>query len=215
MQNHPLDSYSPPYDIGWRHHAPRPTPNGKAVYVTHEKGSIHWIPSYGCITTLGEIRSAWARQNWEEGPLGFPTKNERPISQSELTMLLSNRTEALDSHFITRYGRGTEFEGGIVYFWVDPDDQDIATTILKNGERYDENVSPPDRVAMSRRDPYRATLDIIREGRKMGLAEIDVLISREGAERLQGELSIVDFIQGNGGRESISGDKIVLRLKYK
>src|SRR5688500_8676604 len=39
-------------------------------------GSIHWSPGTGAQITTGAIRTAWARQGWESGRLGYPTAGE-------------------------------------------------------------------------------------------------------------------------------------------
>ncbi|WP_434995663.1 polysaccharide deacetylase family protein [Arthrobacter sp. Ld5] len=50
-------------------------PNGGA-YQTFQGGSIHWSPATGAFITKGAIRSRWASQGWERGPLGYPLINE-------------------------------------------------------------------------------------------------------------------------------------------
>lgn len=212
---HALTTYEPDQDIGKRCHDPRPTPNGKGYYVTHEKGSVHWTPDHGYVITVGEIRLAWSKMKWENGPLGFPKSNERPISRNELSKLLSGICEAPDQHFITRYGRCSEFEGGNIYFWVDPDDRNIITILLKDGERFDEVVSFSDRHSTGASDPFNATIRIIREGKRMGLSEIDVAITAEGARRLQGALSVAGYFEITGSGEETSDNKVILRIRYK
>jgi len=42
-------------------------------YQAFQGGSIHWSSATGAHATNGSIRDAWARQGWENGPLGYPT----------------------------------------------------------------------------------------------------------------------------------------------
>ncbi|GAA5194001.1 hypothetical protein GCM10023346_20420 [Arthrobacter gyeryongensis] len=46
------------------------------VYQTFQHGVIHWSPATGAHITRAAIDAAWAAQNWENGPLGYPTSNE-------------------------------------------------------------------------------------------------------------------------------------------
>ncbi|NAZ86924.1 LGFP repeat-containing protein, partial [Kineococcus indalonis] len=52
------------------------TPNGLGAYNHFQWGSIYWSPATGAQLVRGEIRDAWARQGWENGPLGFPASAE-------------------------------------------------------------------------------------------------------------------------------------------
>jgi peptidoglycan/xylan/chitin deacetylase (PgdA/CDA1 family) len=46
------------------------------VYQNFQGGNIHWSAATGAQITKGAIGAAWAAQNWENGPLGYPTRNE-------------------------------------------------------------------------------------------------------------------------------------------
>ena len=45
-------------------------------YQTYQDGSIHWTSATGAHATHGAIGERWASQNWEQGPLGYPTSDE-------------------------------------------------------------------------------------------------------------------------------------------
>ena len=45
-------------------------------YQTYQDGSIHWTSAAGAHATHGAIGERWASQNWEQGPLGYPTSDE-------------------------------------------------------------------------------------------------------------------------------------------
>ena len=45
-------------------------------YQTYQNGSIHWTSATGAHATHGAIGERWASQNWEQGPLGYPTSDE-------------------------------------------------------------------------------------------------------------------------------------------
>ncbi len=42
-------------------------------FQTFPGGSIYWAPATGARIVSGVVRDAWARQQWERGPLGYPT----------------------------------------------------------------------------------------------------------------------------------------------
>lgn len=49
------------------------TPDGTGRFNHFEKdGSIYWTPAHGACEIHGPIRTEWARQGWETGPLGYP-----------------------------------------------------------------------------------------------------------------------------------------------
>ncbi|PPK98617.1 LGFP repeat-containing protein [Kineococcus xinjiangensis] len=52
------------------------TPDGRGAYVQFERGSIYWSPATGSWEVHGDVRAAWGRHGWENGPLGFPVSNE-------------------------------------------------------------------------------------------------------------------------------------------
>lgn len=45
-------------------------------YQKFERGTIHWSPRTGARPTWGAIRAAWAAQDHERGPLGYPVGRE-------------------------------------------------------------------------------------------------------------------------------------------
>ncbi|TKG69918.1 PQQ-dependent sugar dehydrogenase [Prauserella endophytica] len=54
------------------------TPDGRGRYNHFSKtGSIYWTAATGAHGIWGEIRKRWAALGWENGPLGYPTTDER------------------------------------------------------------------------------------------------------------------------------------------
>ena len=51
-------------------------PDGVGRYNHFEAGSIYWSPATGAHEVHGLIRSLWASQGWERGPLGYPLADE-------------------------------------------------------------------------------------------------------------------------------------------
>ncbi|WP_432509769.1 LGFP repeat-containing protein [Kineococcus sp. SYSU DK001] len=68
--------------LGWENGIGFPTTGDARTpvrfgYYTHfEGGSVYWSPATGAHAVRGALREAWARQGWENGPLGFPTTDE-------------------------------------------------------------------------------------------------------------------------------------------
>lgn len=48
-------------------------------FVTFEGGAIYWSPATEAHAVMGGIREAWEADGGPEGPLGFPTSEERTI----------------------------------------------------------------------------------------------------------------------------------------
>lgn len=48
----------------------------RGAYQHFEGGSIHWSKATGAHATTGAIRTAWSKQKWERGRLGFPKTDE-------------------------------------------------------------------------------------------------------------------------------------------
>ena len=48
-------------------------------YNEFQRGAIYWSPTTGAHEVHGAIRTAWAGQSWEHGPLGFPITDEFSI----------------------------------------------------------------------------------------------------------------------------------------
>lgn len=46
------------------------------AYQLFQNGAINWSPRTGAHVSQGGIRSAWARNGFEDGPLGYPTSEE-------------------------------------------------------------------------------------------------------------------------------------------
>ncbi|MCC9145660.1 MULTISPECIES: hypothetical protein [unclassified Arthrobacter] len=49
------------------------------VYQSFQGGAIYWSPATGAHANAGGIRTAYANQGWENGPLGFPVTGEIKI----------------------------------------------------------------------------------------------------------------------------------------
>jgi uncharacterized protein with LGFP repeats len=67
-------------DLGFPTTDELPTPNGRGAYNAFTGGSIYWSPSSGAQAVRGAIRDKWGTVGWENGPLGFPTTSETPVS---------------------------------------------------------------------------------------------------------------------------------------
>lgn len=52
------------------------TPDGRGSYVHFQHGSIYHSPETGAREIYGAIRTTWAAQGWERGPLGYPVTGE-------------------------------------------------------------------------------------------------------------------------------------------
>ena len=59
-----------------------PTPDNVGRYNHFEGGSIYWTPETGAHEVHGAIRDLWAKLGWEQSPLGYPTTDETPTSDS-------------------------------------------------------------------------------------------------------------------------------------
>ena len=55
----------------------RRTPSKPGAYNHFQSGSIYWSSATGAHEVRGGIRNKWAALGWENGPLGFPTTDER------------------------------------------------------------------------------------------------------------------------------------------
>jgi hypothetical protein len=56
------------------------TPDGVGRYNVFEHGSIYWTQETGAHEVHGVIRDRWALEQWETGPLGYPTSSEYEIA---------------------------------------------------------------------------------------------------------------------------------------
>jgi hypothetical protein len=54
------------------------TPDGVGRYnhFQHD-GSIYWTPNTGPMMVQGRVRTEWASQGWENGPMGYPVKDQQ------------------------------------------------------------------------------------------------------------------------------------------
>ncbi|NIZ91501.1 N-acetylmuramoyl-L-alanine amidase [Kineococcus rubinsiae] len=57
------------------------TPNGKGWFTHFQGGSIYWSPASGAHAVRGGIRDKWASLGWENGWLGFPTRDEYAVAE--------------------------------------------------------------------------------------------------------------------------------------
>ncbi|NAZ82786.1 hypothetical protein GTR02_13255 [Kineococcus sp. R8] len=57
------------------------TPNGKGWYNHFQGGSVYWSPATGAHAVRGAIRERWASLGWENGWLGFPTRDEYAVAE--------------------------------------------------------------------------------------------------------------------------------------
>jgi hypothetical protein len=54
------------------------TPDGIGRYNHFQNdGSIYWTPSTGPMMVQGRVRTEWANQGWENGPMGYPVKDQQ------------------------------------------------------------------------------------------------------------------------------------------
>ncbi|WP_068148992.1 alpha/beta hydrolase-fold protein [Rhodococcoides corynebacterioides] len=51
-------------------------PDGRGRYNSFRNGMIYWTPQTGAHAVRGAILDEWARQGYERGPLGYPTRDE-------------------------------------------------------------------------------------------------------------------------------------------
>ena len=71
--------------LGWEHGLGFPTtgdertPVKPGAYTHFEGGSVYWSPATGAHAVRGALRDRWAATGWENGPLGFPVADERPV----------------------------------------------------------------------------------------------------------------------------------------
>jgi len=57
----------------------RVTPDGRGRYNHFQVGSVYWSPATGAHDVRGAIRSTWAQNGWEAGPLGYPVSGEYAV----------------------------------------------------------------------------------------------------------------------------------------
>lgn len=74
----------------------RTTPDGVGRYNHFENGSIYWTPAHGAAALHGPILDAWEQQNFEKGPLGYPTGDVQPYGGGQRATF-QNGTITVDS----------------------------------------------------------------------------------------------------------------------
>ncbi len=61
-------------------------PDGQGRYNHFSNGgSIYWHPELGPFAVYGALRDRWARDGWETGPLGYPTRDQYIPGPNELS----------------------------------------------------------------------------------------------------------------------------------
>lgn len=75
----PAEQYKANKWLGPAASAINPIKDG-GTWQAFEHGYMMWSPASGAHISIGGTRDAWARQGFENGPLGYPTSNEAPIS---------------------------------------------------------------------------------------------------------------------------------------
>ncbi|MBS1597031.1 MAG: hypothetical protein JST75_02315 [Bacteroidetes bacterium] len=98
-------------NLGWPQMDPAALQGG--AYQKFDNGYIYWTSKYGAFVVEGEIFDAWAKQNWEKGPLGYP------VSDYTAT---SNKMQSLD------YGGVQKFEHGFIELQIKKDFRDQSIT---------------------------------------------------------------------------------------
>ncbi len=83
----------------------------------------------------GAIRNKWENLGWERGALGYPTSDERTLSETELKELMRGEDILIVSH---SYNRCSEFEEGRIYFWSPDNHRNVLTVVHTDGTRTDE-----------------------------------------------------------------------------
>ena len=89
-------------------------PDGVGRYRHFERGSIHAHPATGAHETHGAIRDAWATTNWEQGWLGYPVTDERPLCIMELYPICDD-----GETYYPVVGRISYFQRGAIYWLSD------------------------------------------------------------------------------------------------
>jgi len=62
-------------------------PDRAGAFAHFKNGSIHWHSDTGAFETHGAINKTFSELEWERGILGYPTSDEREISEREIFML--------------------------------------------------------------------------------------------------------------------------------
>lgn len=75
-----------------------PTPDGRGSYNHFDTGAIYFTKETQAHVVWGRIYEHWARMNWEQSYLGYPTSDETGFPEG---------------------GRASIFENGGIYFWND------------------------------------------------------------------------------------------------
>ena len=110
-------------------------PDGVGRYRQFKLGSIHWHPHTGAHETHGAIRNKWAIMGFELSLLGYPTSDERGVTETELFELVGQGGDAAAAS--RSVNRCSEFQGGRVFCWSPDTHRYFTTVITKDGVRTD------------------------------------------------------------------------------
>ncbi|GAB3357549.1 hypothetical protein GCM10027300_27930 [Modestobacter lapidis] len=61
------------------------TPDGVGQYAHFQGGAIYATPATGARVLRDDVLAAWAATGWEQGSLGYPTSDERPVAGGSRT----------------------------------------------------------------------------------------------------------------------------------
>ncbi|HEX8121207.1 MAG TPA: hypothetical protein VF549_08075 [Solirubrobacteraceae bacterium] len=69
-----------------------PAPRNHGFWEAFERGWVYWTPNAGAHQIWGTIFATWAREGWEQGPLGFPVSDElvSPTNPADRYQLFEN-----------------------------------------------------------------------------------------------------------------------------
>ncbi|SFT42794.1 Uncharacterized conserved protein, contains LGFP repeats [Geodermatophilus amargosae] len=82
--------------LGYPISAEAATGDGAGAYQLFQGGGVYWTAGTGALPVRGGIRAAWDREGRDNGALGFPTSDEKPVGDGVGTL--------------------QEFQGGTVYY---------------------------------------------------------------------------------------------------
>ncbi|MGO4189237.1 hypothetical protein [Pseudarthrobacter sp. TAF60_1] len=88
------------------------------TFQNYQGGAIIWHPSYGARLSVGAIRNVWASQNFEHGPLGFPTTDE----------------------YAAPSGLAQNYQGGVIYFTPGVDTFAVSGEIFRKHESMNRSL---------------------------------------------------------------------------
>ncbi|GAB3311780.1 hypothetical protein GCM10027451_23990 [Geodermatophilus aquaeductus] len=82
--------------LGYPVSAEAATGDGAGAYQLFQGGGVYWTAGTGALPVRGGIRAAWDREGRDNGVLGFPTTDEKPVGDGVGTL--------------------QEFQGGTIYY---------------------------------------------------------------------------------------------------